>query len=287
MTETPKKNQGEAFPSAFRFTKMTGAGNDFLIFDALKNPFPKVDRSLFAQSLCRRSLSIGADGVVFLEPSADSKNAFKWDFYNADGSSAEFCGNAARCVARFAFENKHAAREMTFETSAGDVTAEILATNQVRIQMPKPEIIEKTLTIPVGEHIKIEVMHLNTGVPHVVKVNDDWDQEYLFDMGSYLRNHDLFKKSGGVNATFYEVIGPSKIHSVTFERGVENVTLACGTGAVAAALSALSGGMVSPVEVLVPGGTLFVEMDSNTSSVFLVGEARFICDGHLKSEALL
>src|SRR5271156_5884747 len=123
MTKTATKTNN-GFP-AITFTKMTGAGNDFLIFDAREKGFPKFDRSLFAKSLCRRSLSIGADGVVFIEKTKTPHVAFRWDFYNADGSSAEMCGNASRCVARYALERNIADRSMSFETPAGIIKTKV------------------------------------------------------------------------------------------------------------------------------------------------------------------
>ena len=271
------------------FTKMTGAGNEFPIIDGRVDGFPDLDRSSFARSVCRRSLSIGADGVVFLEKPKLQSSAFKWDFFNADGSPAEMCGNASRCVARYAVEKKiSSGPDVKFETQAGVITARVISGAMVEVDMPAPKILEKEIEVLVGEHIKIKVALINTGVPHAVKENDDWEDEYLNDMGRFLCRHDLFKKEGGANATFYEVTGPSSIQSATFERGVEGVTLACGTGAVAAAAAAVAiNGMAGPIEVSVSGGVLKVKIDSNMKSAVLIGEARFICEGTICPEALL
>jgi len=270
-----------------RFTKMTGTGNDFLIFDARETGFPKFDRPLFVKSICRRSFSVGADGVVFIEKPKGPQTTFKWDFYNADGSFAEMCGNASRCVARYAFENGFAGREVSFETSAGVIEAKVLTSGIVEVEMPPSVLLEKKAEIPLGEHLKISVLYINTGVPHVVKEEDDWGDEYLHDMGRHLRSHEKFKKTNGTNVTFYEKVEGSIIHSATYERGVEAVTPACGTGAVAAAFAAALSGVPSPIEVRVPGGTLHVDLDLETMCAVLAGEARFICEGRILPEALL
>src|ERR1700722_9584346 len=194
MIRTTMKSEPALF-SGLRFTKMTGAGNDFLIFDAREKGFPKFDRALFSKSLCRRSLSIGADGVVFIENTKTPHVAFKWDFFNADGSHAEMCGNAARCVARYALEHNLADKNMSFETAAGIIKTKVRNSGIVEVEMTPPVIIERRLDVPLGELLKVPVVYLNTGVPHVVLLNDDWDQDHLHEMGHYLRNHDLFKKT--------------------------------------------------------------------------------------------
>ena len=270
-----------------RFTKMTGAGNEFLIFDAREKGFPKFDRSLFAKSLCRRSLSIGADGVVFIEKTKTPHVNFKWDFYNADGSRAEMCGNAARCVARYAVENDIADRSAAFETLAGIIKTQVKANGFVEVEMTPPKLLEKDVQIDADGGEKFHVVYLDTGVPHVVLETTEWSSDYLHDVGAFLRNHDHFKKTRGANATFYEVKAPLKIQSATFERGVEGVTLACGTGAVAAATAAVLSGLKGPIEVQVPGGLLNVDVDKSLTYARLAGEARFICDGEVCPEALL
>src|ERR1017187_3919252 len=222
-------------PSALRFTKMTGTGNDFLIFDARDKSFPKFDRALFAKSICRRTMSVGADGVVFIEKTKTPHVQFKWDFYNADGSAAEMCGNAARCVARYALEHEIADRGAAFETKAGTIKTKVRASGFVEVSMTPPKVNEAMENIDIQDYGVIKGLYIDTGVPHFVVETSNWDPEFLSTMGSLLRHHARFTKTNGPNATFFEVLGPSKIQSATFERGVEGITLACGTGAVAAA----------------------------------------------------
>src|SRR5690348_9321324 len=124
-----------------KFTKMTGTGNDFIIIDGRDGGFEDLDRGAFSRSICRRSLSIGSDGVVFLEKPTLKEAVFKWDFYNADGSHAEMCGNASRCAARYVVDQKIASnKEIKFETAAGLITARVIDGATVEVDMPAPQI---------------------------------------------------------------------------------------------------------------------------------------------------
>lgn len=264
------------------FTKMTGAGNDFVIIDARKG-FPKINRTKFAIAICDRHFGVGADGLFLIEKTKNKNAHFKWDFYNADGSNAEMCGNGARCVAKFAFDKKIAPKKMKFETRAGIIGATVTG-NKVEVAMTKPRLIFKAVAVPTGDGTKLEVGYWDTGVPHVVKKTEDWSDEYLSEVGSFLRNHDAFAKTNGANATFFQKVGPSHVQAATFERGVEDITLACGTGAVAAALQAFIEGEKSPIKVDMPGGQLNVKVNAEMSEVTLTGEAKYICDGKLRPE---
>ena len=261
------------------FTKMTGCGNDFLIIDARLTK-TKQNRPELAKKLCDRNFGIGADGIFFIQKPKNKENNFSWDLYNADGSVAEMCGNGARCVARFCFDNKIAPKKMKFETLAGVVIA-VVGAKMVEVVMPAPKIIFKSVDVPTEMNEKINVTYLNVGVPHVVKKNTDWSQEYLDDVGEFLRNHSFFKKTNGANATFYEVLSKSEIQAATYERGVEAITLACGTGAVAAAIGAVLGGETSPITVHMPGGILKVALSEDLSQAKLSGPAEYICKGQV------
>lgn len=267
-----------------KFVKMTGAGNDFLIFNNLEGDLEGINRSQLALKACRRNYGVGADGLVVLEKS--QVGHIKWDFFNADGGSAEMCGNAARCVVRYGVENLDLPNKFQLETVSGLVSGEIVSRAMVKVQMPKPKIIEKDISLQIGK-TEIPIRLIDTGVPHAVFETNDWEGEFLEDMGSTLRNSPAFSKYGGANGTFFEILEKGVVQSATFERGVEGITLACGTGAVAAALSAVIDGESSPVEVRVPGGTLVVETDSDFSFATLTGEARYICTGELNEEVML
>ena len=122
------------------FTKMSGCGNDFIIIDNRQSVIKNSEKIDFVTKICVPKVSVGADGVIFIEKS--DKTDFKWDFYNADGSSAEMCGNGARCVAHYAFLRKIAEKKMSFETTAGIITAEIKE-NSVRIRLTMPNSLQR------------------------------------------------------------------------------------------------------------------------------------------------
>lgn len=281
------------------FSKMSGTGNDFIIIDHRQPIITAKERSTFARAVCRRSFSVGADGLILIE---NSDNAdFKWDFYNADGSAAEMCGNGARCAARFAFERGIAPDSMTFETVAGIIEAQIVGSN-VKIRLTAPA------DIALGQRVEIdgfekEIHSLNTGVPHVVHFVDESLSTPVLEWGRFIRHHELFQPAG-TNANFV-TLHEHEIHVRTYERGVENETLACGTGAVAAAIvAALHGHVSPPVNVRTSGGERLVihfrledaspvlesstaALDQRISDVYLEGPAHFIYEGELNEEALV
>lgn len=269
-------------------TKMSGTGNDFIIVDH-RQPFIPLDMQAgFAKRLCRRKYSIGADGLILIENSTDMD--FQWQFYNADGSVAEMCGNGARCAARYAYTHKIAPAQMRFKTIAGTIEAEMTADDMVRLKMTPPERISLAEVVVI-DGLERKISSINTGVPHVVCFVDDVKMVPLEQWGRAIRHHDLFQPAG-TNVNFAQIIGPQEIHVRTYERGVEGETLACGTGAVAVALIAgLAGEAVSPVTITPTGGEQLVIYFSLAAGgdelvdVFLEGPARFIYEGRLHPEA--
>lgn len=265
-----------------QFTKMSGAGNDFIVIDArdpgfnrlLKEEYAVESRAEFARLLCRRGHGIGADGVVLVEPSGEVD--FSWDFYNSDGSHAEMCGNAARCVARYAELKGIAKKEMRFKTTAAIVKAKILESGAVQVMMLPPRLVEKELPVLI-----------DAGVPHaVVKESKLNDTRKLRDIALTNRYP---KKAGprGSNVTFYALTGPGALDAISFERGVEDFTLACGTGAMAAAFAAkLEQPAQSVFEVRMPGGRLEVEFPAEQNVVLLRGPAQLIAEGVVLREAM-
>lgn len=236
------------FPIAFE--KMSGTGNDFIIIDNRELIVPQSEQAILARQVCRRMFSVGADGLIFIENSEVAD--FRWQFYNADGSVAEMCGNGSRCAARFAYRHGIAGKAMRFETIAGCIEAEITDEDEnVRIQLTPPHDFRFNMQIDLdGE--SHEMSFVNTGVPHAVIFVDTSDVP-VKKWGRKIRFDEQFE--AGTNANFVRLLGGNSILSRTYERGVEEETRACGTGAVASAIMAsIHKGLSSPVEVQTSGG---------------------------------
>ncbi len=234
------------------FTKMSGSGNDFIIIDNRVPVMEDNGKREFVRKVCAVKTSVGADGVIFIENSDQAD--FRWDFYNADGSSAEMCGNGGRCVARYAFEHEIAPKSLTIETTAGIIGAEVDGAN-VRIKLTVPQELNQKVGVELdGE--KYTVDRLNTGVPHAIIYSDDVSGVDVRGIGRGLRYHESFAPAG-TNVNFVQKTGSHSLKIRTYERGVEDETLACGTGVVASALLASRNGMVeAPVEVETQGGEI-------------------------------
>ncbi len=261
------------------FHKMNGAGNDFVMLDNrdLKLALTKDQIA----RLCDRHRGIGADGLLCVEPAVDGGD-FKMRYYNADGGEAEMCGNGARCFGRYVnFLHGYSLKQIRFETLAGIISAEFEG-DQVRINMSEPHGLGAATLDVAGE--SLQVHYLNTGVPHAVVFVEDLDQVDVRKLGAALRYHEHFKPRG-TNANFVKATGRDSISIRTYERGVEDETLACGTGMVACALihHELTGA-ASPVAVLVKGGdTLKVGFEEvsphHYANVTLFGPADFAFEG--------
>jgi diaminopimelate epimerase len=249
----------------------------------------KEDQAELAKKLCRRKFSLGADGLILLRNA--EKADYAWDFYNADGSVAEMCGNGARCAARFAYRHGFGPKLMRLETLAGIVETEICGPEEVvKVKLTQPHDFRLDLSISLDD-VDYPVAFVNTGVPHAVIFVDEepipvkkWGRKVRFDA--------LFEPQG-TNATFVMVKGENLLKSRSYERGVEDETMACGTGAVAAALfGAMFKEMESPVAVETSGGdvlTIHFDLQDGlvADKVYLEGPTRIICAGDLTAEALL
>ena len=269
-----------------RFTKMSGAGNDFILIDNRGGEL-KADADFIAK-ICSRRLSVGADGLLMAEAPDDPRQAdFKMRYYNADGGEAETCGNGARCIARFAQMNEIAGAKMRFETLAGVYSAEIRG-DSVLLGLGDPRDIRVDFPLPLKAGGAV-ASFANTGVPHAALFVDNLEELNVAEAGREIRRHPAFGEAGA-NANFVRVEGEHAIRTRTYERGVEDETLACGTGAVASALTAaLRGKVRPPVTVRVQGGfDLIVHFDLNggkPSNVRLEGDARVVFRGELSPEA--
>ena len=264
-----------------RFTKMNGAGNDFVMLDNRLGDL-RLERAQIAR-LCDRHRGIGADGVLVLERPANGAD-FRMRYYNADGGEAEMCGNGARCFARYTDRVAGPLKQLSFETPAG-VIAAALEGERVTLQMSEPKDLQIDLQIDaLGETIKCH--YVDSGVPHVVVPVAEIAQSKVREMGSALRHHEKFSPRGA-NVNFLERRGPQNIAIRTYERGVEDETLACGTGVVASALIfAATQNADSPIAVLVKGGDElqvgFEKKGVSFAKVTLSGPADFVFEGSVE-----
>ncbi|MCP4715184.1 MAG: diaminopimelate epimerase [Deltaproteobacteria bacterium] len=267
------------------FCKMSGCGNDFIVIDDRGGTFKHLKTESFITAVCARKTAIGADGIIFIKQSdlAD----IGWDFFNADGSRAAMCGNGARCAARFAEVSGIARAEVTIETDAGLVRA-CMKGSLVNLKLAPPEGLELNGRLVIGGR-DMSVHRLVVGVPHAVVFVDDVERVPVAEWGRAVRFEPCFQPQG-TNVNFVSQAGTNMLHIRTYERGVEDETLACGTGAVAAALIAIALGMVSsPVRLVTHGGDMLsVETPQSQPpfvDVLLEGEARVVYMGELWDEA--
>ncbi len=268
------------------FYKFSGCGNDFIIIDNREHIVVESDLPGFVSKICRRKMSVGADGLILIENSDTAD--FKWHFFNSDGSRAEMCGNGARCAARFAYIYGIAGPEMSFETDAGIISAEVIH-DSVKIKMTNPA------NLRTDEKIELEkgflsVSSINTGVPHAVIETDGIEDAEVVAVGREIRFHQAFAPAG-TNVNFVSVRKDGVLVNRTYERGVEDETLACGTGCVAAAIvMAHKKSVCSPARVITrSGGILTVhykEKQGHFCDVYLEGDARIIFKGELREDAL-
>ncbi len=264
------------------FTKMNGAGNDFVLIDDRQRTVDLSPAKIM--SICDRHRGIGADGVIILMPCVSGKADWAWKFYNSDGSTGEMCGNGARCFARFVQKLTGTTGKLTFETEAGIITASFQG-ERVTVSLTKPTDLQ--LDQKVALRTGTETLHsLNTGVPHVVLFVPDADKAMVQDRGAEIRRHAHFGPKG-TNVNFVQVLGKDYIRVRTFERVVEGETLACGTGVTASALIASRVHQFnSPVTVQVQGGeelaVAFKAKNGEFTDVRLSGPAEFAFEGRIK-----
>ena len=264
------------------FTKMNGAGNDFVLIDNRKRKI-KLSREQVVR-LCDRHRGVGADGLLLLVPSVSGQADWAWEFYNSDGSTGEMCGNSARCFARFVQKLTSLRRDFTFETEAGIITASFQG-ERVTASLTQPQ--DLVLNQRVKFSVGLQTIHsINTGVPHVVLFVLDANQAMVRQLGPEIRYHPNFGPKG-TNVNFVQRLGPSHIRVRTYERGVEGETLACGTGVTASALiAARLDGFSSPVKVQVQGGeeleVSFKEENGQFTDVRLSGPAQFVFEGSIE-----
>ena len=267
------------------FFKMSGSGNDFILIDNRDRSLAVGDIAEFVRTVCERKVSVGADGLIIIENS--QRADFQWRFFNADGSEVDMCGNGARCAARFAYIRGIAKEKMSFETAAGIIEAEVRG-DTIKVKLTHPHGLKTNISMMIDGK-PIEVNFVNTGVPHIVLFVNGLDRYDVFNVGRKIRYHKEFQPEG-TNANFMEVIDAHTIRIRTYERGVEDETLACGTGAVAAVLISSSQELVeSPVEVKVKSGeTLkiyFRKTGHGFEDIYLEGKAVVVYEGRIWHKA--
>lgn len=269
------------------FYKFQGAGNDFIIFEESKINIGNY--SELAKNVCDRHFGIGADGMIIVSKSETADIRMK--FYNADGSIATMCGNGIRCFSKFVYENNIVnSKKFTVETLGGIMRAEVIAednkVNLVKINMGRPKFLSDELPKSknneyfINEDIIVDnkifkISSLIIGTIHTVLFVDDFLEMNIERMGNIIENYKLFPKKTNVN--FCKVIDKENIEVVTWEKGV-GITLACGTGAAAAAIiSMIVNNCNKKISVKVKGGNLLIEQIG--TDVFMTGEAKLICKG--------
>jgi diaminopimelate epimerase len=252
------------------FYKYQGAGNDFVMIDNRSGFFPKEDTQLIAR-LCDRRFGIGGDGLILLENDTDTD--FKMVYYNSDGNQSSMCGNGGRCLVAFAKDMQVIENETTFIATDGLHHASFEDKGLVSLQM---------IDVPAID-IKKDYSFLNTGSPHHVQMVEDLEHYNVKENGASIRYGELYGKPGS-NVNFVKKIDETTFRLRTYERGVEDETLACGTGATAVAIAMNATGQTNAtaINVNVEGGKLVVSFDKNENgftNVFLKGPAEFVFKG--------
>ena len=277
-----------------KFCKMNGAGNDFIILNNLEEHLPVEDFPQLARVLCERHLSIGADGLMVVDTPTQGGD-YRMLFYNSDGSLGEMCGNGARCICRYGYENGLAGETQTVETTAGMVTGQRINPQLYRIRLNDPTLIQLDHPVEVnGTTYPCSYVELgNPGLPHAVVPYSNLraaDENELRELGRAIRWNKAFPK--GANVNFYELTGTDQLYERTFERGVEDFTYACGTGtgSVVAVLTLLGKVSGQSVQADMTGGQLIVDAEqvqSRIASLYLTGPTNIVCKGTVTDEVAL
>ncbi|MDR0622159.1 MAG: diaminopimelate epimerase [Deltaproteobacteria bacterium] len=270
----------------FKFYKYSGHGNDFVIIDNWNNVVPEADLSKIAKLICRPKFGVCADGAVFIAAGPDEVD-FAVRFFNSDGSEADMCGNASRCSAHLAHHVSIAPAEMSIKTKAGILEATV-TDSTVSVLMPRIGKPEGAARVEIDGYCQT-YYRINTGVPHAVAWVEDLEDVNVVKYGRAVRRHASFSPDG-TNVDFVKVVSDNTLAVRTYERGVEDETLACGTGVTASAVLAASQKLVTATSITVQtrGGedlTVRYEGPAETpTKVFLEGPVRFTFTGQVESD---
>ena len=276
-----------------KFWKMNGAGNDFIVINNIEENIPVDKLPALAAKLCHRHMSIGADGLMAVAK-AQNDGDYRMLFYNSDGTAGEMCGNGARCICRYGYENGLAGDVQRVETMSGTVIGRRIDDRYYKIRLNDPSVIELDKTLEVdGKEYSCAYVELGTpGLPHAaveIKGLADMSFDDLRRLGKALRWHKAFPK--GANVNFYDFADEEALIEKTYERGVEDFTYACGTGtgSVVTALTLMGRLKGKNTKVSVPGGTLYVTVEHDGSEVknlFLTGPTNIVAKGEICDEDL-
>ena len=275
------------------FTKMHGAGNDFIIINNIDGAIPESVLPELAAGLCAQHVSVGADGMMVVAAPRQGGD-FRMIFYNSDGSLGEMCGNGARCIARYGYENGLSGETQRIETTAGLVTGQRVTKRLYKVRLNDPSVIDLHRSVSVGgtayncAYIELG----DPGIPHAIVLMPDWDErdhDMLRALGRALRFAEEFPR--GANVSFVKVVDVGHVKAITYERGVEDFTLACGTGcgSIAAALRLL-GLSCDELAISMPGGELTVSLTASGGSVqdiYLTGPTNVVCTGDILDEDVM
>lgn len=264
-----------------KFTKMHGCGNDYIYVDGSKEHIRKEDKPELVRYLSDRHFGIGADGVIFINPSTEAD--FEMEMYNADGSRAEMCGNGIRCVAKYVYDKGLTDKKKISIISAGKIKHLCLTVRDkkvvlVKVNMGEPEILAEN--VPANLKKEYLMTCVSMGNPHAVVFVDDVEGVKIEEIGPHIENHDFFPNR--TNVEFVKVLDENTVQMRVWERGTGE-TLACGTGACAAAVACITKGLTGEqVTVKLPGGDLEIFWDRKENSVFMTGPASHVFKGEVE-----
>ncbi len=271
------------------FTKMQGAGNDFVVVDGFSTPVSLTTAQI--TKIANRNFGVGCDQLLIVEKAVQPKVDFRYRIFNADGGEVEQCGNGARCFVRFVHHQGLTQKnEIAVETASGLITLSLGKDNQVTVNMGAPRfepavipfiaaVQQKTYALELREHT-IDISAVSMGNPHAVTIVDNVDTANVAELGPLTESHPRFPQR--VNAGFMHIMNPHEIRLRVYERGTGE-TLSCGTGACAAVVSGIQLGLLqSPVLVHARGGKLNIEWLGENMPVMMTGDAEIVFEGSIE-----
>ncbi len=264
------------------FYKMQGSGNDFVLLLQRDLPFKTEQIQNLIAPICTRSFGVGADGLIILDTcSKKDSSHYRWHFFNADGSRAEMCGNGSRCAGNLAYRLGLAPANHVLETDVGQVRIRVNPkTEMVKVELTTPKDLINNIDLLLENNESIQIQYVNTGVPHSVVLTDEPEQFDLKRLGPKIRFHHRFAPQG-TNVNVVKVESPSTLYIRTYERGVEDQTYACGTGAAASAFITYSLGMTTAESQVITSGGEHLFISIQDGKIYLEGKANLVYEGTL------